>query len=92
MSEPMTEERIAELREVAQSMGPPSTAFQAIHACLNEIESLLAVVERLRKRLRRCCCQQCSKCGGWSLGLAEGSENCSCVHDNETETERRNNE
>ncbi len=43
----LSEERIADLRQVAQSMGPGSLAFQTIHALLNQIESLQAVVKRL---------------------------------------------
>ncbi len=45
----LSEERIEEFREHANSLNPASLAFQSFHACLNEIESLQAEVDKFPK-------------------------------------------
>jgi hypothetical protein len=51
-----------------------------------DVDRARAAVERLKRRLYNasgCCVQKCSRCGGYSLALAEGAKECQCLNEAE---------
>ena len=85
MSEPMTKERIVELKELCLTM-PPSAVRSGLWECLKTIERLQGRVNVAeRPRTRNAEAMKCSACGGYSLALSEGSNTCNCEYEAESE-------